>query len=265
MRYEVLGPLRVVDNYGSSFISARKVEILLATLLTRTDRPVMACDLMHEIWGDKLPRQATAGLYVYVSELRKFLSPAHRPGNRIVTRPPGYMLSLGSDEMDANSFLSLVDRGRARVREGALEEAAECFERALALWRGPAFDGIDGGPMIESFTAWLSEARMECTEMLTDVQLSLGRHRELIGRLYSLIAEFPLRETFHRQLMLALYRSDRKADALAVYHSARQLLHNELGLEPCRALRDVQRAILTADDGLLHHDGGQPREAVSLR
>jgi DNA-binding SARP family transcriptional activator len=251
MRYEILGPLRVVDRDGISFISARKIEILLAALLIRADHLVAADQLIAEIWGDRPPRRATAGLHVYISELRKFLSRSDRPDNRIVTRPPGYVLNMESDEIDVQIFLNRVNTGRAHVREQRHEAAAECFSSALALWRGPVLGDLTTGSMIEAFTTWLSEARMECTEMLIDAQLQLGRHRELIGRLFSLTAEYPLRESFYRQLMLALYRSERKADALKVYQSARRTLDTELGLEPCRALQDIQRAILVADDQLL--------------
>ncbi len=103
---------------------------------------------------------------------------------------------------------------------------------------------------MDGFVTWMSDARMECLEMLNDAQLELGRHRELVGRLYSLITEHPLREAFYRQLMLALYRSECQAEALKVFQVARRTLNEELGLEPCRALQDLQRAILTADDQL---------------
>jgi SARP family transcriptional regulator, regulator of embCAB operon len=250
MRYEILGPLRVVDEDGSAFISARKIEILLAVLLIRADQVVTADQLMVEIWGDRLPRRATACLQVYISQLRKFLSRPSRPGSPIVTRPPGYLLRVGSDEFDLSSFLGLVTAGRTNARASRHQEASDCFERALALWRGPVLDDLRIGPIVEGFVTWLDEMRMGCTEMLVDSQLELGRHRELVGGLYALSVEHPLRETFYRQLMLALYRSERKADALNVYQTARKMLNDELGLEPCRMLQDLQRAILIADDQL---------------
>lgn len=250
MRYEILGPLRVVDEGGSSFISARKMEILLAVLLIRSDQVVATDQLMAEIWGDQIPRRAAAGLHVYISQLRKFLCRPYRPGSPIVTRPPGYLLRLGSDEFDLTVFRRLVATGRTMVREGRHEEASVCFERALALWRGPTLDDLRIGPIVEGFMAWLAEIRMECVGMLVDSQLELGRHREIVGNLFSLTAEYPLREGFYRQLMLALYRSDRQADALKVYQAARKTLSEELGLEPCRVLRDLQRAILVADTQL---------------
>ncbi|QTD96700.1 AfsR/SARP family transcriptional regulator [Streptomyces cyanogenus] len=247
MRYEILGPLRVVDGDTVSSISARKIEIALAVLLIRSDQVVTHDQLIAEIWGDRPPRRATAGMHVYISQLRKFL---HRPGrseNPVVTRQSGYLLRTGTDELDVGIFLDLVQDGRAAVRAERYEDAVQCFESALALWRGPVLGDLGDGPLVSGYVTWLTEARLECLEMLADVCLRVGRHRELVGRLYSLTAENPLCETFYRQLMVALYRSERQADALMVYQLARKTLHDELGLEPGQALRDVQQAILAAD------------------
>jgi SARP family transcriptional regulator, regulator of embCAB operon len=250
MKYEILGPLRVVEQDRVSFISAPKIELLLAILLIRADQVVAIDQLITEIWGDSVPRRATAGLHVYVSQLRKFLDSAGRSECPIITRPSGYLLRLGSDELDFQSFQELVNLGREHTKEQRHEQAVASFEQALSLWRGPILGSLRNGPIGYGFVAWLTEARLECTEMLIDAQLQLERHRELVGRLYSLTAEHPLREVFYRQLMIALYRSDRQADALTVYQRARKIIHDELGLEPCRALQDIQRAILMADDRL---------------
>jgi DNA-binding SARP family transcriptional activator len=247
MNYELLGTLRLVDGNSSSFISAQKVEILLATLLIRADHVVTASQLMGEIWGDRLPRRANAGLHVYISDLRKFLSRSGRPEGPIVTRSPGYMLRQGSDRLDSQSFLELMDLGRKSLKDQRYEEASECFESGLALWRGSVLGDIGTGPILRSFATRLTEARMECTEMLVDSQLQLNRHRDLVGLLFTLITENPLREAFYRQLMLALYRSERRADALKVYQTARSILIEELGLEPCTPLRELHTAILRAN------------------
>ncbi|MEV3861407.1 AfsR/SARP family transcriptional regulator [Streptomyces sp. NPDC050095] len=247
MRFELLGTLRLLDGERSTFISAHKLELLLATLLIRADHVVTTDQLMGEIWGDRLPKRATAGLHVYVSELRKLLHRAGRPDAPIVTRSPGYMLLLRDDEVDAEVFLELTERGREFMRSGQYEQARAAFEEALALWRGPVLGDIGLGPVVRSFATRLTETRTDCMEMLVDAQLRLGRHRELVGLLYTLIAENPLREAFHRQLMLALYRSERQADALKAYQSARKTLIDELGLEPCAPLQDLHRAILQAD------------------
>jgi SARP family transcriptional regulator, regulator of embCAB operon len=202
---------------------------------------------MAEIWGEDLPQQATLGLQVYVSRLRKLLARPGRP-SPIHTEPSGYTLRLGDDELDVRIFLTLIEQGREHARENRCESAASCFERALALWRGPILAENRRGPILGGFVSWTAETRTECIEMLLDAQLRLGRHHELIGRLYALTTEYPHSETYYRLLMLALFRSDRRADALKVYESARRRLNEELGLEPGRALRDTQRAILLGVD-----------------
>lgn len=252
MRYEILGPLRVMDDGASSEISARKIETVLAVLLIRADRVVAFEALMTELWGDELPRRATAGLHVYISQLRKFLHRDHRADNPVVTQPPGYLLRLGNDDLDLNIFLRLMEEGRRLARGQLHEEACARLEAALDLWRGPVLGDIRNGPIVDGFGTWLTETRLECLELLAESQLRLGRHREMIGRMYSLVAENPLREAFYRQLMLALYRSERQGDALNVYQSARRTLNDELGVEPCQSLRDLQRDILAAEDRLLY-------------
>jgi DNA-binding SARP family transcriptional activator len=250
MKYELLGPLRVTDTDGSSFISARKIESLLAVLLIRADHVVSLDQLIAEIWGENVPRRAMAGLHVYVSQLRKFLHRPDRPDSPIVTQSPGYVLRPGADELDHQTFLGLVERGRGHTRDGRYEQAAADFEQALDLWRGPVLGDLRPGPVTDGFATWLTETRLECVELLIDARLGLGRHREVIGKLYSLAAEYPLREPFHRQLMLALYRSERQADALKAYQVAYRTLNDELGVRPCRALQNLQYAILQADDRL---------------
>src|SRR5258708_17986554 len=196
VRYEILGPLRVIDAGNTTFIGARKVEILLTALLIRADQVVSAEQLMTELWGERLAGRARAGVHVYVSELRKFLNRHGRPDSPVMTRPPGYMLSLGSDELDCQAFQTLMNLGRRYAREQCDEAAADCFDEALALWRGPVLADLGTGPIVNGFVTWLSEERMECTELLMDTRLRLGCHRELVGRLFSLAAEHPLRESF---------------------------------------------------------------------
>jgi DNA-binding SARP family transcriptional activator len=250
MRYEILGPLRVIDGGDVSFIGAPKIETLLVALLIRTEQVVSFDQLITEIWGRRPPRRASAGLHVYVSRLRKLLSRPERPASAIVTRPRGYVFHAGSDELDLREFRRTMDLGRADVRADRHERAVVHFETALELLRGPVLDEAPHGPIVDGFVTWLSEARLECAELLVESQLALSRHREVVGRLSSLTAEHPLHEAFYRQLMLALYRSQRQADALKVYQAARRALNEQLGLEPCRELRELQQAILT-DDGRL--------------
>jgi SARP family transcriptional regulator, regulator of embCAB operon len=247
MRYEILGPLRVVDDEQHSFISARKIETVFAVLLIRANQVVAFDQLVTEVWGDAPPRRAAAALHVYISQLRKFLQRPGRTANPVVTLAPGYVLRTGSDSVDFHQFLQLANQGRSAARDERHAEAADRFEEALHLWRGPVLEDHRSGPIVEAFVTWLAELRLECVELMAEANLHLGRHRELVGQLHGLVAENPFRETLYRQLMLALYRSERQADALHVYQMARKVLHDELGLEPCRALRDLQRAILAAD------------------
>lgn len=248
MRYEILGPLRVTNADAAASLSARKSEILLAVLLIRSNQLVTMDQLFTEIWQDNPPRRATASLHVYISQLRKLLSHPGHPESPIVTRPQGYLLHVRPGELDMLDFQELVHLGRAQARAGQHEEACASFNASLHLWRGPVPRDLAGGPIVKGFVTWADEAWLETNELLIESKLMLGRHRECVGWLYSLIAENPLREAFYRQLMVALYRSERQSDALRVYLSARKSLRDELGLEPGRALRELQQAILMADE-----------------
>lgn len=262
MRYEILGPLRILDDGVGSTLSAHNVEVTLATLLVNADRLVTAEQLITEIWHERPPRTAMASLYVYISQLRKFLTRAEGAGNPIVTKAPGYILRIDNDELDARNFQILIEQGRLDARNGRHKQASEFFDAALSLWRGPALGNLNEGPVVGGYVTWLEETRLECLELKMEASLASGQHRQVVGQLYRLAAEYPLRETFHSQLMLALYRSERRADALASFHVARQILRDQLGLEPGRTMRSLHRAILTADDRL---EIREPRPGGTLR
>jgi DNA-binding SARP family transcriptional activator len=265
MRYDILGPLRLTGARGSTYIGARKVETLLAALLIRSGHVVASNRLQEEIWGGSPPRRAAAATHVYVSQLRKILAPAGGGPSPIVTRPAGYVLQLGSDDQtDLHEFEGRVRQGRTQLDEGRYEAACASLKSALEMWRGPALVGVSGGPMIGAFVSYLEDARVQCYEMLMEAQLTMGRHRELVARLQELITEYPLSEVFYRQLMLALYRSERQAEALMVYDSARRVLNEELGLEPGQPLRELQRAILLADPGIELLAGRGPGAGTAL-
>ena len=250
MRYEILGPVRIAQGHDFLSIKARKIEAVLAVLLIRVDTIVSIDQLVAEIWGTDPPRRATACLHVYISQLRKWLAGSTCTVAPVVTRQPGYLLRLGADELDVDTFVDLSRQGRKLAAADRHPEAVTAFESALALCRGPILADLPHGPIVEGFATWLREAELECTEMLMDAYLTLGRHRELVGRLGRLTVEHPLREIFYRQHMLALYRSERQAEALGVYRNAGATLRDELGLEPGVALRELQRAILVHDDRL---------------
>jgi len=218
VRYEILGPLRIVDSTGPAFITAPKIELLMAVLLIRANRPTSIDQLVTEIWLDTPPRRANAGLHVYVSQLRKFLDRPGESTSTIVTRPAGYVLDLGADELDLSVFLDLVERGRESAKAGYIDVAVAHFEQALGLWRGDALGDFPNRPIVGGFLGWLGEKRLECAELAVEGQLHLGRHREMIARLCSLTGEYPYREAFYRQLMLALplRTTGRRAQTLSV-------------------------------------------------
>lgn len=252
MRYELLGRLRISDGDSDySFVGTHKSEIVLAALLIRADWVVKPDELITEIWGERQPMRAIEGLHVYISKLRKQLHKLKAGYDPIETRFPGYVLRKGDDEFDVDIFMDRIDKGRAYIAARRLDEATDSFEEALKLWRGPVLGDLHNGPIVNGFATWMTESRLECLEALIDAQLQMGRHRELVGRLYSLLAEHPLRESFYQYLMIALYRSNRQADALSVFQNAWRVLDEELGLAPCRALQDLQQAILAADDSQL--------------
>jgi SARP family transcriptional regulator, regulator of embCAB operon len=255
LRYEILGTLRICDGGRSSSISAKQMEILLAALLVRRNQTLSIAQLITEIWGENPPQRAHAALHVYISHLRKLLRRPSQTESPIVTWSPGYYIQVDSGELDLDEFTRHVNQARSSVRAGQYAAAEEASTAALKLWRGPALDRVRDGPIVSAMAMWLDETRIECTELLIESGLALGRERELIGQLYALTSEYPLQETFYRQLMLALYRSERQADALEVYRIARELLNSELGVEPGPNLKEVQRAILLADERLLRPTG----------
>ncbi|WP_241834635.1 AfsR/SARP family transcriptional regulator [Pseudofrankia asymbiotica] len=239
----------MTDGEGAYSISARKMAVTLAVLLIRADQVVSVDRLIAEIWDERAPRRANAAVHVYISQLRKFLD-TRGAASIIDTVPPGYRLRLGADELDVLDFHRLMDAGRVAAHCERREEAIRHLDAALGLWGGPAFDGLRGGSVIDGYAIWLEESRLECLENLIECKLHVGRHREIVGLLNGLTAEHPLRETFCRQLMLALYRSERQADALRLYHRIRRALADELGLEPGRPLRELYHAILLEDERL---------------
>jgi len=249
-RYAVLGPLRVQGQDIGATVSSRKVQTTLAMLLIRAGQTVTIDELSAEIWGDEQPRKAIGCLHVYISQLRKLLSNPGSKESPIVThRPSGYLLQVAADEIDLHVFRRLMSVGRAHLRNGRAEEALTAFDATLKLWRGLALTDLWNSPAISAFAACLEEERMDCVEMLIESALQLGQVRDLIGPLYALTSEYPLREAFHRQLMLALYRAERRADALGAYRTAARTLRLEVGLDPGRALRELQQRILLDDVG----------------
>lgn len=254
MRFGILGPLAVHD--GDAVVDIRRgiPRTLLIALLLRPGKAASASTLTDLLWGDAQPRNPANALQIQVSYLRRVLGGAGEGATRrIVTRPGGYAIELAPDELDAQEFDRLVREASARLPSGEgsnLRAALQLLDRALGLWRGDALEEVAGEPFAIGEITRLEESRWAAVETRNDVVLALGRHAELVGELGQLVNRLPLRERLHEQLLLALYRSGRQADALRAYAHARSVLVDELGLEPGTRLQELERAVLLHDRSL---------------
>ena len=238
----MLGPLEAVDGGRVVELPRRKHRALLATLLLHAGEPVSADRLIEDLWGESPPRTAKDALQNYVSLLRKALGQ-----DVLVTRDGGYLLKVSPEQVDAFRFERLAADARATQ---APETRARKLREALALWRGPPLTDLVYEPFAAVEIARLEELRLAATQDLIDAELELGRHVDLVPELETLIQEHPFDERLRGQLMLALYRGGRQAEALDAYQTARRVLDEELGLEPGPPLRELEQAILRHDASL---------------
>ena len=243
--YRILGPVEVSADGRVIEIGGPRLRRLLAILLLRANEPVPRGTLVRDLWGDRPPAGAQGSLEVYVSRLRKALgSPV------VLTRPGAYCLKVDDGELDAHRFVQLVGQGRSELAADKPEPATASLRAALQLWRGPALGDLGGESFAQVEAGRLEELRLGATEDRIEADLALGRHAEVVGELEALVAVHPLRERLHGQLMLALYRGGRQAEALNAYRAARQILVRELGLEPGPALQRLEGAILRQEPAL---------------
>jgi YVTN family beta-propeller protein len=262
MDFRLLGPLEVWDRGRPLALGGTKQRALLAILLLHANEVVSRDLLMDELWGARPPRGAPHTLETYVSRLRKTLH-ADREGEPVVvTRPPGYMLRVGFGELDLHHFERLLEEGRRALATHAPERAAAKLHEALALWRGRALADVEFEDFARVEIDRLDELRLQALEERIEAELALGRHESLVPELESLAAQHPLRERLRGQLMLALYRSGRQAEALQVYRESRGYLVEELGIEPGPGLRAMERAILRQDEVLVLPDSGDVATAT---
>jgi DNA-binding SARP family transcriptional activator/tetratricopeptide (TPR) repeat protein len=259
MLYRLLGPLEIWDGSCWHGLRQAKWRALLAVLLCRANQAVSAGRLIEELWGQQPPKSAGKLLHACVSDVRRALGDSS--GETLVTRAPGYELRTRRGELDCHHFEDLATRGRQAFGDGAFELAATRLGEALALWRGPALADVPASPTVQAEAARLEAGRLGAVEALVETELARGRHADVLPELHSLVRQHPLREGLHGQLMLALYRAGRQAEALAVLRDLRRVLVEELGLEPGPALQNLQRQILAADPALLV---GQPRPSNEL-
>ena len=253
MEFRILGPLEVVEAGQPVEIPPGKQRMLLAALLLSANQVVSAERLIDAIWGEAPPETAANALQVYVSQLRRRLEPARarraQPG-LLLTVPPGYLLRVSDRGLDLFEFERLAAAGRAALADQDFATAAERLREGLALWRGPSLADVPLEAAYGGESARLDDMRLAAVEDRLEAELALGRCGEHIPTLEALITENPLRERLRGQLMLALYRTGRQAEALAAFQATRDTLVEELGIEPSPALQRLERAILLQDAAL---------------
>ncbi|HEX6583188.1 MAG TPA: BTAD domain-containing putative transcriptional regulator [Thermoleophilaceae bacterium] len=244
MEFRLLGPLDAVDGDAPLALGSRKPRALLARLLLDANRTVSVDRLVDDLWGEDTPDSAAKMVQIYVSQLRKVL-----PANVLRTQAPGYLVEVEPEALDLSRFARMRGEGRAALEAGDAAAAAALLTDALDLWRGPALaEFSEPFALVEG--AHLEELRLGCLEDRIEADLAGARHRDVVGELESLAARHPLRERLHRQLILALYRAGRQAEALAAYERFRRTLDDQLGIEPSAGLKELQLGMLNQDPSL---------------
>lgn len=240
-QFSVLGPLVVQGAHGPVRLGGNRQRILLTLLLLEANRVIGVGRLIEAIWREAPPATVRSQLRICVSGLRRLLSAAGVAA-QIETHPSGYLIRVPRAHLDLSHFEDLLSRARAEARSSP-EDAVVLFQQALQLWQGPVGAGLDS-ELLETVALKVNEDRLSAIEDHIELELALGRHRQVLGELTRHVTENPFQESLCLQLMLALYRSGRTAEALSVYRDTRRRLARELGLEPSEKLRVMERMIL---------------------
>ncbi|HEX6472245.1 MAG TPA: BTAD domain-containing putative transcriptional regulator [Streptosporangiaceae bacterium] len=256
MDFRLLGPVEVVLDGEPFGLAAPRQEIVLAMLLLEANRVVSVSRLVDALWDDEPPPTAKNQVHISVSALRRRLGTRAGP-QPILTRSPGYVIRVPDEALDLRRFEAFAAKGAAAAAGQQPDAATRYFRAALDLWRGHAMAGVESRVVQTYATRW-NETRLALLEDCLDLELQLGRHRAVICELTELVAEHPLRERLRAQMMLALYRSGRQAEALEVFRQGRAILLDELGLDPGEELRRLERAILSSDTSLDLSQGPVP-------
>jgi DNA-binding SARP family transcriptional activator/basic membrane lipoprotein Med (substrate-binding protein (PBP1-ABC) superfamily) len=261
LQFRVLGPLEALADGEAVPLGGAKQRAVLAMLLLHANEIVSVEQLIDEVWGDAPPQAAPHSLEAYVSRLRRVLAGR---GPAIVRRGAGYSLELDDATLvDEHVFTRLLEEASLAAAESNYERVSGLAVEALALWRGPAFADVTLGPAGKAAAQRLEELRLRALEQHVDAELALGRHQELVGELQVAVGENPFRERFVAQLMLALYRSGRHADALELYERTRTAMGEDLGLQPSAALQQLSAQMVRQEPELSQSDRWA-RELASL-
>lgn len=259
MKYRVLGPLEVCAVTGERISIARpKHRQLLATLLLSHNAVVTTDHLIGNLWEDEQPDTARGLLKTYIWGVRRLLSPRDPTVAPIETLTGGYRMLVDTNDLDLLVFSELARKGRNLLRGGHLDAADDALRLALSLWRGPALQGVAKSWSLSDAATNLDEERLNAVEDWAEVRLTLGCHVDVAGQLRPWVRANPLRERLWGQLMLALYRSGRRGEALQVFHELRRGLDDELGIAPSAPVRHLHEQILRGDPGLLVPGSASP-------
>ncbi len=247
VRYKLLGAFEVVGSRDCTPM-APKLRSVLALLLLQANRVVNQATLIDELWGRDPPQSAATTVQTYIYHLRKTfaaekLNPPHH--RLLATKPPGYLFHTEPEQVDAEVFERLVRQGRDSMEDGHPREAAASLSRALRLWTGPALADVPQGNLLHAHAVYLQEQRINALELRIQVNISLGRQRQLIPELSALVCAHPFNEWFHGQLIAALNGAGRRSEALLAYQNLRGLLSQELGVDPSAALQRLQLQVLS--------------------
>jgi DNA-binding SARP family transcriptional activator len=246
VEFRILGPLEVEGAAGEIRLSGGKQRALLTLLLLHANDVVTAGRLIDLLWADAAPADASKALQVHVSRLRRALGPE----DAVETRPGGYLLAVDAERFDLLRFQELASTGRGLLAKGDAAAARSALADALALWRGAPLAEFASESFARPDIDRLEELHLATVEARFEADLMLGAHAPLVGELEALVARHPLRERLRGQLMVALYRCGRQAEALQAYRDARRALVDELGIEPGKELQELEQAILRQDAAL---------------
>jgi DNA-binding SARP family transcriptional activator len=263
MRFRILGPLEVLSPDGWTAISAPKWRSLLACLLIRPAQLVPTDLLIDELWGDNPPNTANNLVSIYVHRLRKVIGDTE--GRVLVYRAPGYLLLLAPGDLDMQEFESQFVEGRKALAAGELKTAATLLSDALALWRGPLLADVPPSPLLTTQADRARELWLAATELRIEADLACGRAAQLVAELRGLVAEHPIRERLWLLLMRALEDAGRRAEALAVFAQAREVIAAELGVDPGAELQQFHRGLLAADASSAATSSGRPQRVAPAR
>lgn len=263
LSFRILGPLAVADAESRVPVGGARQRTILALLLLSPDRVVSVDTMVDVVWNGRPPATARTQIAICIAALRKTFRSQGAGEEIIATAHPGYQLNTTGHDIDAVDFGRLVQEAELAAGEGRTAEAAHAYAQALGLWRGPALTGVTGR-LIEDEAGRLEELRLNVFDDSTLVQLELGRHQELVPELTAVVREHPLRERTRHHLMLAQYRSGRRAEALETFRDARRHFIDELGLEPGPDLQELHDAVL-ADDPALAVVAAEPAEPAPQR